>query len=201
MLCAHIWAVDGRPDTNIFGTWDAWDDRLGILIPFDREKQDYINYSTSRLFAAVYPEAVALASLIASPYWRRLAGGSEAEQARFVAEVASRVTYPYSPPGRSVDAIAHWALTDSWRRPSRPLSTYTTWPRPRHPPWRRGEPSRPAREKRNVVQPAPPDQGRTLLFHGHLKPVLAREWTPRYERWVGNLWHRARIDDLMQSWY
>ncbi|WP_406319973.1 hypothetical protein OHA77_27415 [Streptosporangium sp. NBC_01639] len=47
------------------------------------------------------------------------AGGTEAEQARFFAEVANHVTYPYSPPDRSGDAIAHWALADSWRPPSR----------------------------------------------------------------------------------
>jgi hypothetical protein len=43
------------------------------------------------------------------------------------------------------------------------------------------------------------NQGRTLLFHGHLKPVLARQWTPKYERWEGTIWHSARIDDLMQA--
>ncbi len=63
-------SVDGRPVP--FGTWDNWDDRIELLIPFDREKQDYINYSTSRMFAAVYPEAVALAPVIASPHWRQL---------------------------------------------------------------------------------------------------------------------------------
>ncbi len=88
------------------------------------EAQDYVGFSTSKLYAAVYPEAIALAPLIASPYWRRLAGRTEAEQARFFAEVAGRVTYPYSPPDRSADAVAHWALAD-WRPPSRPLTTYT----------------------------------------------------------------------------
>ncbi|MFH8411073.1 hypothetical protein ACH4FX_40840 [Streptomyces sp. NPDC018019] len=132
MLCAHIWSVDGRPKP--FGSWDTWDDRLHLLIPFDRKKQEYVDYSTSRLFAAVYPEAVTLAPLIASPYWRRLAGGSEAERARFLAEVAGRVTYPYSPPDRGGDAIAHWALADSWQLPGRPPDHLHTRPCPRHPP-------------------------------------------------------------------
>ncbi len=66
--------------------------RLHLIIPFDREKQDYVDYSTLRLFAAVYPEDVTLAPLIASSYWRRLADGSETEQARFFAEVATRVS-------------------------------------------------------------------------------------------------------------
>lgn len=123
MLCAHIWSPEGRPSP--FGCWDVWDDRLDVLIPFDREKQDYVGFSTAKLFAVVYPEAVALAPLIASPYWRWLAGGTEAEQARFFAEVAGRVTYPYLPPDRRGDAVAHWALADSWRPPSRPLTTYT----------------------------------------------------------------------------
>ncbi|NEA20711.1 hypothetical protein [Streptomyces halstedii] len=119
-----------------------------ILIPFDREKQDYVGFSASKLFAAVYPEAVALAPLIASPYWCRLAGGTEAEQARFFAEVASRVTYPYPPPNRSDDAVAHWALADSWRPPSRPPDDLHARPRPRHPARRRREPPRPSRSDR-----------------------------------------------------
>ncbi|MFB6775083.1 hypothetical protein [Streptomyces sp. NPDC056337] len=82
--------------------------------PPARDQQDYVDYSPSRLFAAVYPEAVTLAPLIASPYWRRLAGGTEDEQARLFAEAAGRVTYPYSPPDRSGDATAHRALAGSW---------------------------------------------------------------------------------------
>ncbi|MFH8349674.1 hypothetical protein [Streptomyces sp. NPDC018045] len=41
-LCAHIWSVDGLPKP--FGSWDTWDDRLHLLIPFDREKRDYVDH-------------------------------------------------------------------------------------------------------------------------------------------------------------
>ncbi|MEU3437910.1 hypothetical protein [Streptomyces sp. NPDC006863] len=197
MLCAHIWSPDGRPVP--FGTWDAFDDRLDILIPFDREKQDYFGYSASRLFAAVYPEAVALAPLIASPYWRRLAGGPEAEQARFFAEVAGRVTYPYIPPDRSGDAVAHLALADSWRPPSRPLTTYT-------PGRERGTlpgvaANRLARHEKSALwfSRLRRNQGRTLLFHGHLKPVLLRAPDPQYVKWEGTIWHSKRTDDQMKE--
>lgn len=197
MLCAHIWSPEGRPSP--FGTWDTWDDRIDILIPFDREKQDYVGFSTSRLFAAVYPEAVALAALIASSYWRRLAGGTEAEQARFFAEVAGRVTYPYNPPDRGGDAIAHWALADSWRPPSRPLTTYT--------PGRvRGTlpgvaANRLARHEKSAMwfSRLRRNQGRTLLFHGHLKPVLLRDREPQYVKWEGTIWHSTRTDEHIKE--
>ncbi|MFE0206901.1 hypothetical protein [Streptomyces sp. NPDC058985] len=197
MLCAHMWSPEGRPSP--FGRWDAWDDRLDILIPFDREKQDYVGFSTSKLFAAVYPEAVALAPLIASPYWRRLADGTEAEQARFFEEIASRVTYPYLPPNRTGDAIAHWALADSWRPFSRPLTTYT--------PGRvRGTlpgiaANRLARHEKSALwfSRLRRNQGRTLLFHGHLKPVLLRDGEPQYVKWEGTIWHSTRTDDQMKE--
>ncbi|KNB50833.1 hypothetical protein AC230_20620 [Streptomyces caatingaensis] len=32
------------------------------------------------------------------------------------------------------------------------------------------------------------DQGRTLLFHGHLKPVLLRDREPPYVKWEGTIW-------------
>ncbi|WP_326657200.1 hypothetical protein [Streptomyces sp. NBC_00385] len=197
MLCAHIWSPDGRPVA--FGTWDAWDDRLDTLIPFDPEKQDYVDFSTSRLFAAVYPEAVSLAPLIASASWRRLAGGAEAEQNRFFAEVARRITHPYKPADRSGDAVAHWALADSWRPPSWPLITYT--------PGRvRGTlpglaANRLARHERSAkwFSRSRRNQGRYLLFHGHLKPVLLREREDQRVKWEGTVWHSERTDDLMKE--
>jgi hypothetical protein len=43
------------------------------------------------------------------------------------------------------------------------------------------------------------DQGRTLLFHGHLKPALLRDREPQYVKWEGAIWHSTRTDDLMQE--
>ncbi|MFI1798968.1 hypothetical protein ACH427_16705 [Streptomyces sp. NPDC020379] len=199
MICAHIWYGEGRGLTDVRGVWNTWDSRVHHLIPFDRKKQDYVGYSTSRLFAVVYPEAVALAPLIASPYWRRLAAGTDAEQARFLAEAARRVTYPYNEPDRGGDAVAHWALADSWRPPSRPLTTYT-------PGRTRGtlpviSANRLARHEKSAMwfSRSRRNQGRTLLFHGHLKPVLLRDREPQYVKWEGTIWHSTRTDDQMKE--
>ncbi|MGW6604283.1 hypothetical protein [Streptomyces sp. NPDC055036] len=199
MLCAHIWYGEGRPLTDVSGVWNSWDDRVHHLIPFDPEKEDYINYRTSRLFAVVYPEAVALAPLIASPHWRGMAVGTGTEQARFFAEVAKRVTHPYNGPDRGGDAVAHWAITHSWRPPSRPLTTYT-------PGRTRGTlpglaANRLARHEKSALwfSRSRRNQGHTLLFHSHLKPALLREGEPQYAKWEGTIWHSRRTDDQMKE--
>ena len=46
------------------------------LIPHGSEHR---KFSASRVFAAVYPEAVDLAALIASPAWRSRAAGNDDE--------------------------------------------------------------------------------------------------------------------------
>ncbi|MFH8574282.1 hypothetical protein [Streptomyces sp. NPDC017993] len=38
------------------------------------------------------------------------------------------------------------------------------------------------------------NQGRTLLFHNYLKPVLLRERTPQYVKWEGAIWHRSHTE-------
>ncbi|AJT62576.1 hypothetical protein T261_0887 [Streptomyces lydicus] len=197
MICAHIWA-DGHLPGEDFHAWRTWDSRTFTLIPYDHAAKTYSAYSTSKLFAAVYPEAVALAPLIASSYWRQMASGSTTEQARFFAEVSKRVTYPYNVPERG-DAVAHWVIADSWRPPSRPLTIYT--------PGRvRGRLSplharRVARHENSAkwFSRLQRNQGRTLLFHNHLKPVLLRERTPEYVKWEGTIWHSSRTDDLMKE--
>ena len=193
MLCAHIWS-DGRLPDDVSGSWHTWNSRTHTLIPHDDVER---SYSTSRLFAAVYPEAVALAALIVSPAWRRMAS-STAAQSRFFAEVGKHVTYPYKE-GVPSDAVAHWALVDSWRLPSRPLTTYAPGSTRGIVPGLHG--NRLTRHEKSKMWFGRLDRnrGRTLLFHGHLKPVLARKWTPKYERWEGTIWHSTRIDDLMQT--
>ncbi|MFG2920306.1 hypothetical protein ACGFYA_02195 [Streptomyces sp. NPDC048305] len=43
------------------------------------------------------------------------------------------------------------------------------------------------------------EQGRAMLFHGHLKSVLLRDPDPQYEKWEGTIWHSTRTDDLMRE--
>ncbi|AZM56282.1 hypothetical protein DMA15_29870 [Streptomyces sp. WAC 01529] len=197
MLCAHIWA-DGRLPGEDFHVWHTWDSRTYALIPYDHAAKSYSSYSTSKLFAAVYPEVIGLAPLIASPYWRQLACGTTTEQSRFFAEVGKRVTYPYRKKEHG-DAVAHWAIADAWRPPSTPLTTYT-------PGQVRGKlsplhASRAARHANSVkwYSRINRNQGRTLLFHNHLKPVLLRDKTPQYVKWEGTVWHSSRTDALIKE--
>ena len=66
LLCGHLW-TDQPGDWD--GPWQRWTRRAEILIPPGAESSQF---SASRIFAAAYPEAVALAGLIASPAWRSL---------------------------------------------------------------------------------------------------------------------------------
>src|SRR2546423_13884478 len=77
-----------------------------VLIPAGDEHK---TFNTSKLFAAVYPEAVDLARIIASPFWRRPAGGSPGERRRFAPAVARPGTYPYREDSRTGRAIRTWA--------------------------------------------------------------------------------------------
>ena len=92
-----------------------------VLIPPGAESSQV---SASRMFAATYPEAVALAGLIASAAWRSLAAGDPAGQQQFTAAIGQRLGRPGYQPGGTNDAIAHWMKYDSWRPPSRPHTTF-----------------------------------------------------------------------------
>jgi hypothetical protein len=52
------------------------------------------NFSASRIFAAVYPEAVNIAVLLASPAWRALAAGDDDQLSRFTREIGHRIGDP-----------------------------------------------------------------------------------------------------------
>ena len=108
-----------------------------------------------------------------------MASGTDTHQSRFLAEVGKRVTYPYKE-GTSGDAVAHWALADSWRLPSRPLTTYTPGQTRGTLPGLHGGRLTRHEKSKEWFSRLRRNEGRTLLFHGHLKPVLARPWTPRY---------------------
>ncbi|MYS94147.1 MULTISPECIES: hypothetical protein [Streptomyces] len=127
-FCGHIWnSADDHPkQRGPDHIWHTWDARTRVLIPEDDEALMYGSYSTSKLFAAVHPEAVSLAVIIASPYWRRVADArSPRERERFLQEISTHITYPYDDASVFGDAIGHWSNTDSWRPPSQPLRTYS----------------------------------------------------------------------------
>ena len=121
LLCGHLW-TDQPGDW--YGPRQRWTRRAEILIPPGAESSQF---SASRIFAAAYPEAVTLASLIASPAWRSLAADGPAQQQQFTAALGQRLGRPgYRPPApapdRALDEIRQLAppagRTPHSRRPA-----------------------------------------------------------------------------------
>jgi hypothetical protein len=102
LYCGHLW-TNRRDDAGVHREWTR---RGEVLIPAGTETA---TFSASRLFAAVYPEAVSLAALIASPTWRHRAAGDADQQRQFTTEVGRRLDRPHRP-GDGGDAVTHWMM-------------------------------------------------------------------------------------------
>jgi hypothetical protein len=121
LICAHRWNftdVDTVVDSD---AWHQWDRRALLLIPVDTENE---TFSASRLFAATYPEAIAVAELVGSLRWRRLAAGGPDDQRAFAAEIGRRLGQHDYRPLAFRDPIAHWMEEDCWQPPSLPHTDY-----------------------------------------------------------------------------
>lgn len=183
LFCAHLWTNQPGTDRD---AWHRWTRRTELLIPIGAEAA---TFSASRLFAAVYPEAVSLAAVIAAPPWRRLAAGDVEQRQRFVNEIGHRLGRPgYQPPEHG-DAVAHWMKFDCTQPPSGPDKTFPD-----------------TREHGAVRRPKTSEQslsrhdrsaywfGRNrrsaniLLHHRHIRPVLAREWAPSMDGIAATIW-------------
>ena len=185
LICGHLWT--DQPG-HWPGPWQRWTRRAEILIPPGAESSQF---SASRIFAAACPEAVTLASLLASPAWRSLAAGGPAQQQHFTAAIGQQLGRPgYLPPSTG-DAIAHWMKHHSWRPPSLP---HTTFPQTRG---YRSSPARPATTSRQTLQRHLRSTawfqlyrrgGRVILHHGHIRPVLIRAWSPEMDGITATIW-------------
>ncbi|MEU8258656.1 TniQ family protein [Micromonospora inaquosa] len=174
LICAHRWSQNPADDNDLDARLD-WRDRADVLIPHGTEKT---TFSTTRLFAVTYPEAVKLAALVGSLHWRRLAAGGPDGQLRFTTEIRRRLGDPYYRPQVTNDPIARWIDQDCWQPPSLPRSTY-----------------RAARTFGGRTGPKVTDRardsngrsatwfartrrgGRAMLYHRHLTAVLVRDWS------------------------
>jgi len=96
LFCGHLWADRRHEGTCVQREWSR---RAEVLIP---EGSEAATFRASRLFAAVYPEAVNLAGLIASPIWRHRAAGDPDAQRQFTTEVARRLHRPPMTPPTAV---------------------------------------------------------------------------------------------------
>ncbi len=173
LICGHLW---NEPHRDWQNTVDTWNGRTYWLIPQGRE---LFVFSASKLFAATYPEAVAVAGLIAAPAWRSLAAGDETQQQVFRDETARRLGRHdrYTRPDHG-DVIAHWMKYDCWRPPSRP---HTTFPDTRaHRSSRNETPATSSldRHDRSATYFALKRRGgNTMLHHRHIRSVLVRDWS------------------------
>ena len=173
LICGHLWN-NHRPREKTAAV-HQWELRVQQLIPSGTETT---TYSTSLLFAAVYPEAVSLAELIASRLWRQLAHGDTTQQHLFLTEACRRVGRVVPDPGSErADAIRHWMIFDSHRPPSRPDKTFRqsreyASTRPVKP--NKASLERTQREARWFA--INQSGGSSILHHRHIRPVLAREW-------------------------
>ena len=184
LFCGHLWAADRRQDG--FGVHREWTRRAEALIPPGTE---LATFSASRLFAAVYPEAVSLAALIASSTWRHRAAGDPDQQRQFTTEAGRRLHHPHYHPAAGDDALSHWMMFDCSRPPSRPDKTFpdTRQHGAIHPP----TVSAHSRERHNRSAHWFADTrrgGGAILHHRHIRSVLIREWSPKMDGIAAAIW-------------
>lgn len=184
LICAHVWD-DDRPED-----WCAaigrWTRRGHALIPLAAETTDF---SAARLFAAIYPEAVDLAQLIASPAWRACAGANPDQQQRFVIEVGRRLGRPDYQRPENGDAIAHWMKYDSWRPPSRPNKTFPHTSEYGSARVRQATRQTRDRHDRGAVWFSLNRRGGSVvLHHRHIRPVLIRDWSRPMDGITATIW-------------
>jgi hypothetical protein len=183
LFCGHLSTGRGEDDVGVQREWAR---RAEVLVP---PRTETATFSASRLFAAVYPEAVSLAGLIASPTWRHKAAGDANQQRQFTTEVGRRLHRSHYQPPNGDNAVAHWMIFDCWRPPSLPD---TTFPDTRHhgaihPP-KVGAQSR-DRHSRSAFWFAHTRRGGgAILHHRHIRSVLIRDWSPKMDGIAGTIW-------------
>ena len=170
VFCAQLWAeIHRRSDQRHVGR--LWDSRTDLLIQPDKI---WATYSTSKLFAVVFPEAVRIAPLFASPYWRKTAGSSEDSRLRFHSELIDRIGYLHET-DQAVELIDRWAIGRALQPLRKPRLTYTpgrkrittahlTLNRGR----RHGKSAHWFAKKRQA--------GITILWHSHIKSAFELGW-------------------------
>ncbi|GIE92815.1 hypothetical protein Ari01nite_02800 [Paractinoplanes rishiriensis] len=184
LICGHRWDQQPDPITDLDAR-HAWRIRVDALIPPGTEQT---TFSTSRLFAATYPEAVKIAALVGSLHWRRQAAGDPDGQRRFAAEIGRRLGQPDYRPKVTKDSIAHWIDDDCWRPPTLPPTTYRTLPGFGNPTITKPNQHSLDRHHRSARWFARNRRGgRVILYHRHVGSVLARDWSRKMEEFVGTV--------------
>lgn len=179
LICAGLWNSPARYRCR---TAEDWDHRAELLVPAGQESA---SFSASRMFAAIYPEAVTIAALIAAPDWRKLAHGCAAQRERFDRAISRMFGLPVNVP-EARRGIDHWANIDSHYPPAEPPKTVidTRWHQ---------SPNTPGHGQSEVCRHAKSahwfalnrEGGRAVLFHQHIKPVVQRPHAPDMAEYRG----------------
>ncbi|MFD7911368.1 hypothetical protein ACFV30_11630 [Streptomyces sp. NPDC059752] len=171
LICGQLWS---RPENENGGAWHDWVRRADILIPPDTAETAF---SVARLCAVVYPEAVALAPLFASPYWRQQAHKSTWDRRLFNTEIARRLRHPdYRHKEHENDPISHWANMNAKRSPLAPIYVHDPKHHLRKPAL--SPATRLAQQRRAHTFDASHRAGEALVAHRYLATVFRRAWDP-----------------------
>lgn len=177
LICAHRWNF---ADLAFPGdAWIEWRRRAELLIPPGTESD---TFSTSRLFACTYPEAVALAELIGSLPWRRLVAAGPDGQRAFAIEIGRRLGVQDYRPAVIKDAVAHWMEQDCWRPPSPPNTDYRSLRTFGGPTFRKPSQDSDTKRRESALWFSRHRRGGdAILRHRTLNPVVVRDWSHKTE--------------------
>ena len=171
LICGQLWSL---PESENGEARHDWVRRANILIPPGTAEA---TFSVARLCAAVYPEAVALAPLFASPYWRQQAQVTTWNRRLFNAEIAHRLRHPsYNRKDHDNDPISHWANMIAKRPPLAPIRVHDQEHHLQKPALRTG--TRLAQQRQARAFDPSHRAGEPLVTHRHLATVFRRAWHP-----------------------
>ena len=197
LICGHLWSDPAEASTEVRHRWSR---RTQALIG-----DPFADFTASRVFAAVYPEAVDLAVVLAAPTWRRLAHGDQRQRRQFLSEIGQRLGRTAYQPGETCNAVGHWMTWDSPRAPIRPPRTYLdTRSRCSNHVFTPGKANQARHERSSLWFSRRRDGGNVILHHRHVRPVLIRPWSPAMENIDGAIWASATLSpplgaDLTES--
>lgn len=179
LICAHRWNFTDVETVNASNAWHTWDRRADLLIPPGTEDE---SFSASRLFAATYPEAIAVAELVGSLLWRRLAASGPDDQAVFAAEIGRRLGQPDYKPVARKDPIAHWIEQDCWQPPSLPHADFRSLRTFGGATFRKPTKDSDAKRRISALWFSRHHRGGdAMLHHRLLTPVVLRDWATKLE--------------------
>ncbi len=192
LICAHLWNNPAETRTKVGHRWSR---RTQAIIG-----DPFADFTASRVFAAVYPEAVDLAAVLAAPTWRLRAHADQRQRQQFLSEISRRLDRTAYQPGETSDAVAHWMSCDSPRPPIRPPRTYLdTRSRCSNHVFTPGKANQARHDRSALWFARRPEGGNVILHHRHVRPVLIRPWSPAMENIDGAIWASATINHIAQA--